>query len=310
MAASFRRSPLATAGIRWRVLSATARGASHVANGLPNQDAEADLVCEGPGGPTVVAVADGHGHRRHFRSDTGSDLAVRAALVAGKAFASGVTVGAKDADVEELARSVLVPGILDRWRGAVAADIANRPFSPEERAALDAAGDGPEVPYGSTLLSAVVDRQWMVCLQIGDGDLVAIAPDGQSSLPLPADPLLDGYHTTSLCQAEARQLFRVGVIDLLASPPLALVLATDGYGNAQAADPWEPAFSVDLVSVLHKYGLEWLSGQVPLWVERCASSQGSADDTTLALLVNTSSVGDSLNALTTSTATTVPNPAS
>jgi hypothetical protein len=150
----------------------------------------------------------------------------------------------------------------------------------------------------------------MVCLQIGDGDLVAIAPDGQSSLPLPADPLLDGYHTTSLCQAEARQLFRVGVIDLLASPPLALVLATDGYGNAQAADPWEPAFSVDLVSVLHKYGLEWLSGQVPLWVERCASSQGSADDTTLALLVNTSSVGDSLNALTTSTATTVPNPAS
>src|SRR5450432_2105973 len=63
----------------WLALTATERGAAHVAAGLPNQDA---AVAYPTACGAVAAVADGHGHRRHFRSDRGSRLAV---AVAGEA---------------------------------------------------------------------------------------------------------------------------------------------------------------------------------------------------------------------------------
>src|SRR5207248_3596518 len=57
----------------WQVITGSARGAAHRASGLPNQDAVSSQ--DGPGG-VVVAIADGHGHRRHFRSADGAALAV------------------------------------------------------------------------------------------------------------------------------------------------------------------------------------------------------------------------------------------
>ena len=62
----------------WRAIAGTARGAAHVARGLANQDSVKSQAIDAVGG-TVVAVADGHGHDRHFRSATGSRLATRAA---------------------------------------------------------------------------------------------------------------------------------------------------------------------------------------------------------------------------------------
>jgi len=59
----------------WQVITGSARGATHRASGLPNQDAVASQ--HGPGG-VVVAVADGHGHIRHFRSADGAALAAQA----------------------------------------------------------------------------------------------------------------------------------------------------------------------------------------------------------------------------------------
>src|SRR6267143_1036575 len=113
MTAPLQRSPVATAGTQWRILTASARGASHVAKGLPNQDAVAHLLAGESPGPTMVAVADGHGHRRHFRSATGSHLAVRASVVAARAFVSGVTGLTTVVDVESAVRSVLLPDILE-----------------------------------------------------------------------------------------------------------------------------------------------------------------------------------------------------
>ena len=60
-------------GDGWRVLGASVQGAHHVRRGLPNQDA---LARRGEGGPNVaLAVADGHGSAKHFRSGTGARLA-------------------------------------------------------------------------------------------------------------------------------------------------------------------------------------------------------------------------------------------
>jgi hypothetical protein len=69
------------------------------------------------------------------------------------------------------------------------------------------------------------------------------------------------------------------------------MLATDGYGNAQAADPWTDAVSADLAELINDRPREWLAGQLPLWASRCASADGSADDTTIALLIAPSAAG-------------------
>ncbi|MDR2984368.1 MAG: protein phosphatase 2C domain-containing protein, partial [Nocardiopsaceae bacterium] len=59
---------------RWLVITASERGASHVAVKSPNQDAVATERAGANG--VVAAVADGHGHPRHLRSARGSRLAV------------------------------------------------------------------------------------------------------------------------------------------------------------------------------------------------------------------------------------------
>src|SRR5438552_3479755 len=83
-----------------------------------------------------------------------------------------------------------------------------------------------------TLVLAVLTEMWLVCVQIGDGDLLVVQPDGRTLTPVPSDPSLIGDATTSLCQSDAAKAFRFAVVDVRAEPLLAVMLATDGYGNA------------------------------------------------------------------------------
>jgi hypothetical protein len=75
------------------------------------------------------------------------------------------------------------------------------------------------------------------------------------------------------------------VVDLGTTALLGALLATDGYGNAQVARAWEAVVSADLAGLIATRPLPWLAGQLPAWAGRCASVDGSADDTTLALLL-------------------------
>jgi hypothetical protein len=280
----------------WLALTASERGASHAQSKLPNQDS---VVTEsvGPVG-IVAAVADGHGHWRHVRSARGSRLAVNVGCQVGQELAGLLDDGESGsgqagdpprdlstaAQISELVRDILVPAIVQRWRSAVLADVAAAPFTDEEED-LRQNGDDATIAYGSTLLLAVALRQWLVLTQIGDGDMVGVRADGGAVLPVPDDPQLDGRYTTSLCGPDARSDFRVAVIDSSQNPLVAVFLATDGYGNAQIADQWAGAFSADLANLLRERDEQWLASQLPSWAARCASADGSADDTTVALLL-------------------------
>jgi len=239
----------------WLALTATHRGAAHEMNGLPNQDAIAVRPIQADG--LVAAVADGHGHHRHFRSARGSELAV---AIAGRA-------------AEELAAR------LDGFEtaGQIEAEVLST--------LVPAFADDPLIAYGTTLLLAITWRNWLVLTQIGDGDIVCIRPDGQALLPVPGDPSLDGRQTTSLCGPRADQEFRAAAVNTAITPLLGVLLATDGYGNAQMADPWPDAVSSDLAELIGDSEPEWLAEQLPLWVSHCASTDGSGDDTTIALLM-------------------------
>lgn len=275
----------------WHVIIGSARGAAHHADGLPNQDAVARQ--DGPGGVVTVAIADGHGHARHFRSADGSALAVDVGCQVASRIAARLTAaGTLTKQEVGLAAQELTRAIVADWRAAVANQLAVRPYTTREQSVLDLAGDGPEVPYGSTLLVGMIAGSWLVCAQIGDGDMLAVGPDGRSFYPVTADDRLDGQHTTSLCQPDAVASFRAGAHDLREVRLAALLLATDGYGNAQAEEPWQPGVGRDLAELAAQHDHHWFDQQVPGWARRCASSEGSGDDTTIALLLHPGAEGE------------------
>jgi hypothetical protein len=284
------RPPFSSA--TWFAFAASVRGASHESTGTPNQDSvmtSADRVAAGE--PLVVAVADGHGDPRHFRSARGSYLATS---IAGRIMESvGGEVGrVPDADaVRDLLHSVLVPELKSRWDAAVRADTEAYPFTPKERDLLRT-GDTETTPYGSTVLLAGVSGRWLCLTQVGDGDIVVVDPSGSAGTPLPPDPAADGRRTTSLCSPGVEQLFRCTVIDLSSVPVSLVLLATDGFGNAQSEEPWHPSVGRDIAKLLAQNGVEWIGDHLFSWGARCASSEGSGDDTSLGLLVRGEATGE------------------
>lgn len=270
---------------KWLVLTASERGAAHVAVRAPNQDSVAFERAGADG--VVTAVADGHGHSRHLRSARGSRLAVGIGCRVGQEFAD-LLAGGPDmlaGQIAGLATSFLVPTVVARWRDAVLADVEAEPFSDAEQGRRRR-GDDPTIAYGSTLLLCVTLGDWLVLAQIGDGDVVGVLTDGTAARPVPDDPQLDGLATTSLCGPDPVADFRVAIVNTSRTPLLAALLATDGYGNAQVVEEWPSSFSQDLAWLLREHDMRWLASQLPTWAARCASSDGSADDTTVALLIS------------------------
>ncbi len=279
----------------WIALTASERGASHVAVKTPNQDA-VDVEAIGSSG-LVAAVADGHGHTRHLRSARGSKLAVEIGCQVCHEIADLLELddpdpgdgsgGSVDAGkrLAELAEELLVPEIVSRWRAAVLEDVANDPFTEAEEERRRK-GDDETIAYGSTLLLCIALPDWLVLAQIGDGDVIGVRVDGTLELPVPVDPALDGLVTTSLCGRSPIDDFRVAVVSLAQVPLLAVMLATDGYGNAQMLEEWPTSFSKDMAWLLRERDTSWIGTQLPTWAARCASADGSADDTTVALLIS------------------------
>ena len=285
----------------WIALTASERGASHVAVKTPNQDA-VDVEAIGTSG-LVAAVADGHGHTRHLRSARGSKLAVEIGcqvsheiadlLQPGDTDSAGGSGGSSLRDgtatagkrLAELAEELLVPEIVSRWRAAVLDDVASDPFTEAEQERRRK-GDDETIAYGSTLLLCIALPDWLILAQIGDGDVIGVRIDGTLELPVPIDPALDGLVTTSLCGKNPINDFRVAVVSTAQTPLLALMLATDGYGNAQMLEEWPTSFSKDMAWLLRERDTAWIETQLPTWAARCASADGSADDTTVALLIS------------------------
>ena len=249
------------------------------AAGLPNQDAVE--VRPFVGGGVVAAVADGHGHARHFRSARGARLAVSIACQAVCDLAArpdGLPVAP-----EEL-RHLLVPGIVTQWRDAVHRDVAAEPFTGAEDAVRR--GDDATIPYGTTLLVAMGTGERLLLAQIGDGDIVCVPAGRRGTAGGARRPAARQQAPPRACASPgASDSFRVATVDLAGTAVLGALLATDGYGNAQVAQVWESVVSAELAGLIATRPVSWMASQLQAQAGQCASVDGSADDTTLALLL-------------------------
>ena len=185
----------------WTVLSASRIGSVHVRDELPLQDA---VLTWSDGAQAVAAVADGHGHKAHFRSDIGSALAAVSAVEELRRVLGDLTDPEAAGDVVTAAAAAIV----DSWVTKVRHHIEANPFdvAADERHA--AAVHDPLRPYGTTLLAAAVSGDLLVVLQIGDGDAVLVTDQGEALRAVADDPQLDGMHTSSLCEPQPLRALR------------------------------------------------------------------------------------------------------
>ena len=267
----------------WRTLKASVRGAAHYRAGLPNQDAirvarfNDDL-------PLFMALADGHGSAKCFRSQRGARLAVIVAQqVCGQLFKLD-----RPSQIKRWAEEELPKGLVRRWRERVDRLLARCPFTPEELAPLDAASRRlldahPYLAYGSTLLVVVVAPGFILYLQLGDGDLLTVSAEGEVERPILKDARLIGNETTSLYSAQAWNELQVRFQTLAGAPPALILAATDGYANAFRNEAGFQQVAQDLWALLRDDGDAAVKPHLKGWLNE-ASQQGSGDDITVGLI--------------------------
>src|SRR5258705_13130963 len=104
----------------WEVKTAEEIGAHHLANGMPREDAAAVVPAtswDRAAGTVSVAVADGHGHARHFRSEHGSAIAVDVATRLGSAFGKKLATMTDPRAIETMLRAEIGPAIVREGGG-------------------------------------------------------------------------------------------------------------------------------------------------------------------------------------------------
>lgn len=260
----------------WRVLGRSIRGASHVRSGLPNQDAIGWRENADCAGGVLLAVADGHGSAKCFRSDYGSRFAIDAAMA--------LLAMPQLPDSERLPEELVC-----RWRRSVENHLAEEPIATNTLKQLErklgkdarrAVECDPALAYGSTLLAAMVSDTSVCYVQLGDGDILAVSKAGAVERPWPRESDRIGDETASLATEGAAREVRIRVTEAM---PALVLLATDGYANSFREDGGFLAVGRDLLQMIHKEGIAPVDENLETWL-REASELGSGDDITVGLL--------------------------
>ncbi|MFH0754886.1 MAG: PP2C family serine/threonine-protein phosphatase, partial [Candidatus Omnitrophota bacterium] len=250
---------------QWCVIGKSVQGASHVRNGMPNQDAWYLLPQEEENEWLCVAVADGHGGNKYFRSHDGARFAVESAVNAlKKIYEDMVDNGKEDPSFIKRNMEESVPRLLVQvWRRAIDDDLVKKPFDEDEWKTLEQkAGNNaqesieksPYIAYGATILAALVTGKYIFYMQLGDGDIMTVSDEGEVSKPMPADARLIANETTSLCGKDAWRDFRFAFQFLVDKPPALIMLSTDGYANSFSNEDAFLKVGPDVLDILKKEG--------------------------------------------------------
>ena len=288
--------------LRWTALSASVQGASHENKGQGNQDAVRLKNPSGADDVLLLAIADGHGSARSFRSDRGSALAAECALRELLRFTRQLRPDAPLSRVRNQAKNRWPAALVTAWKNAVRADLTARPFSQMEFAAFPEpppkVKPGEELPvtaylaYGATLIAVAITPRYILYSQLGDGDILTVRADGVVSRPLPKRHEYMANQTVSLCSHNAPGEFQIQVDALRGPGPALVMLSTDGYANCFRQDDDFFKVGADFLSYLRAEGTAYVGGKLENWL-RQSSHDGSGDDITVGLAARANALSSS-----------------
>lgn len=206
-------------------------GDSHIQRNIVCQDASGTCVTDDF---AIAVVADGHGSSKHFRSDVGSKIAVRITIELLKNYMSMAEFREQFPENPAFIIEQMEKQILMKWREAVEEYHLENPLSEEEEKLLPPDHGHIKVStlYGSTLLAAVMAKEYSFGLVLGDGGLVVMNDAKQFCIPV-EDPNAHANYTSSLCNTGALNYFE----DWYTTEPIkAMFVSTDGLFKSFASD--------------------------------------------------------------------------
>jgi len=167
----------------------------------------------------IAIVADGHGSSRCFRSDIGSQKAVKITANCIEAFMKDSKnvlknpIEAKNnngndgkAELRGLGRQ-----IINKWFNAVMHHEEINPLAKDPKMEQipdkykERYRDNPDYrchAYGTTLMAVTVTKDYWFGVQIGDGKCIVLYEDGNWAFPIPPDDRCSHNTTTSICDDE------------------------------------------------------------------------------------------------------------
>ena len=285
---------MTTNQIEWRIIGETVPGASHIRAEIPNQDAILQVRESGRSLPIILSVADGHGSPKCFRSDYGSRFAVKkSAQIVGE-FLDERRGKFDLAEIETKGKDYLPKEFVKKWRKTVEYHLKNNSFTDEEFKKLEeksGAGarklieENPLLAYGTTSLTVAMEEDFVLYLQLGDGDILNVSETGEVTKPLPEDARLLANETTSMCLKDAEKDFRFFVQKISSEQSPALVLlSTDGYLNSFSDEAGFFQAGTDILNMLAtENGFGAVNENLKAWLEE-ATQMGSGDDCTVGII--------------------------
>lgn len=219
------------------------RGESHIRSNKPMQDYSLAYKYEDY---CIGIVCDGHGADKHFRSEKGSEFAAEVACNKLNEF---ILLYPNWSSVEKnkmKAIDRLKLAILSEWHRRIEEYTKQNDFTEDEL--KKASGSFAQTklyniaqPYGTTLLAAVVAKDYYLAMMIGDGAMVKILPDLSSEIvQFPRKKVYDDEPhgtTDSLCEHNAYSKMFV-ICDPIKEDEngLAFAMCSDGMSEAFDTD--------------------------------------------------------------------------
>ena len=280
--------------IEWRIIGETVPGASHIRAGIPNQDSILQMRESGKSAPLIVSIADGHGSPKCFRSDFGSQFAVKkSAQIVGE-FLDERRVNFDLSEVESEGVEYLPKEFVKKWRKTVEYHLKNNPFTEDELKKLEEKSgvnsrklveENPLLAYGTTSLTVALEKDFVLYMQLGDGDILNVSENGEVTKPLPEDERLLANETTSMCLKDAEKDFRFSVQKISAeNSPALILLSTDGYLNSFSDEAGFFKAGTDILEMLGaENGFDAVNDNLKSWLEE-ATQMGSGDDCTVGII--------------------------
>lgn len=294
------------------------QGASHVKKNVVCQDYAQLLI---PNDDVfILALSDGHGSPKYFRSDVGSKFAVETAIEALTEFVKefepnkylpniinikqgpikdGIELNSIECDkiFRHLGSSIIYrwyDKIMSHWDNYPPTEVELQKLSVEDKQYFQTNDLSKRIPkaYGCTLQLAVRAKDYWFAIHIGDGKIVAIKDNGDIYEPVPWDDDCFGTKTTSMCELDSNLIRYCFGRDL--SDSAAIFLASDGMDDSFTNfEELASMYGVNIINEIYNKGWSNFSSNLPDLLDLLSKTR-SGDDMSLACWIDEDKIKDML----------------
>lgn len=278
------------------IYGATVKGSAHMHSGRPNQDS-IRWINNPKYQVKILSIADGHGGANHFRSNIGSQVATKVSVkVFSNLFRKVDLTHSSIMRLRDIIRYSIPRHIVRKWTEEVTTHLVKNPitdielkneFGEYRPELLNIISKNPSMIYGSTSMTIVITNKIIICIQIGDGDIIIVDRARKLVRPFIHDfPSTNKFNissmneTNSLCMSNSWNKYSVQIFPAEELQPRLILASTDGYSNSFGNMDGFLKIGNDYLDILENKGPVYLKKTLS-HILRKTSDNGSGDDITL-----------------------------